>query len=310
MRMRFMAMVCGLAVGVMSMAVGAQPALQESIPSDQLLSGEADEHLEEIGRRAAGMELVLQVNAPDIWESEILTPLRRGAGDTRIEVKFVNTLRDTVVIRGVEAGQDEDPLDTLKRITNNAKARSLMADDPQEQEAESRQPNSAQENGKSSLRPDIEGPDTDVPEMRVERPRAELPKSNARESSRRARADRAEKRPDPAPQPKSAEEPASSPPDAGPVEEGVSPTPAEDAAAAEEKKRFEDMYNNGRAIRRSLAVDELRKDDLIFAGEHQNVVVRRGISTTAFWLDGAFPENRVEHQERNRYVVIERKEES
>ncbi len=189
MRMKFMVVVCGLAVGMMSMA-SAEPALKETISSDDLLSGAANERLEEIGRRAADNELVLQVNAPDIWESEILTPVRRGAGDTRIEIKFVNALRDTVMIRGVGADEAEDPLETLKRITNNAKARSLLEDEPREQESEPAPRDSGASGERSPSRPDIERPDTEVPEMRVERPAAKLPRSNARESSRRAREDR------------------------------------------------------------------------------------------------------------------------
>ncbi len=81
--------------------------------------------------------------------------------------------------------------------------------------------------------------------------------------------------------------------------------PADEAHAAEERQRFERLYNDGRTIREELGQDELKKGDLIFSGTHHNVVVRRGISTTAYWLEGDLPEDRIEHQERNRYRVAD-----
>lgn len=298
MRIKVFAMVCGLAVGVgVVSTAAAEPVLRESIHSKELLAGEANELLETIGRRAAEEELVLQINAPDIWESEILTPVRRGAGDTRLEVKFVNTLRDTVVIRGVKAGEDEDPLDTLKRITNNAKAHSIQDAAPEPARQQSMPP-ATKPNGPPTSPPDIERPTTEVPEMHVERPSAQLPETDTQASSRRAREKRVESLP--APEPEPVEQPAPEPP---PVPAATEPD--ESGAAAREEDRFEDLYNDGRPIRRSLAPDELKPEDLVFSGEHRNVVVRRGISTDAFWLEGALPEERLEHQERNRYVVVE-----
>lgn len=303
MRMKFMVVVCGLAVGMVSMAV-AEPALKETISSEDLLSGAANERLEGIGRRAAENELVLQVNAPDIWESEILTPVRRGAGDIRIEIKFVNALRDTVVIRGVGADEAEDPLETLKRITNNAKARSLLEDEPREKESESAPRDSAASSGQSPSRPDIERPDTEVPEMRVKRPAAKLPRSDAGESSRRAREDRDEGRLASRPRPEPSEQPDPVPPAATPTPEEEQ-APADESEAVEERRRFERLYNDGRTIREDLGADDLKKGDLIFSGAHYNVVVRQGISTKTYWLKGDLPEERIEHQERNRYLVAD-----
>lgn len=309
MRMRMMLLACGLAVGVIPVA-GAEAVMEETIASDVLLSGEANERLEDIGRRAAEEGLVLQVNAPDIWESEIMTPVRRGAGDGGLEVKFVNSMRDTVLIRGVEEGEDEDPLETLKRITNNAKARSIEQDsnggDTPEAETSSAPAGSSRSEKPSGSRPDIEQPSMDVPEVRVERPRAELPRSDVRESARQVNGARAEPRSTPEPRPQQAERPDAASRQSG---DRASAPDAGTAGEAAEKERFEEVYNQGRAIRRSLGTDQLKKDDLIYSGEHHNVVVRRGISTSVFWLDGELPENRIEHQERNRYVVVESKEE-
>lgn len=314
MRMRFIAVVCGLAVGMVQVAI-AEPVMEETIASDALLSGEANERLQDIGRRAAEQELVLQVNAPDIWESEILTPVRQGAGDTRLEVKFVNTMRDTVTIRGVEASEAEDPLETLKRITNNAKARSVTEQMEQDdgagqgagREAASSSP--SQSNKSSKSRPDIERPDTNVPEVRVERPTPEMPQSDLKASSRRLYEDEAARQSAGPPEPEAAEdpEPASAP--GGDPERDETDASIEDSrAASKEKRRLEDLYNDGRAVRRSLAPDELQKDDLIYSGNHHNLVVRDGIATRTFWLEGDLPEDRVEHQEHNRYVVIESKD--
>lgn len=314
MRMRFIAVVCGLAVGMVPVA-SAEPVMEETIASDALLSGEANERLQDIGRRAAEQELVLQVNAPDIWESEILTPVRQGAGDTRLEVKFVNTMRDTVTIRGVEASEAEDPLETLKRITNNAKARSVTEQMEQDdgagqgagREAASSSP--SQSNKSSKSRPDIERPDTNVPEVRVERPTPEMPQSDLKASSRRLYEDEAARQSAGPPEPEAAEdpEPASAP--GGDPEGDETDASIEDSrAASKEKRRLEDLYNDGRAVRRSLAPDELQKDDLIYSGNHHNLVVRDGIATRTFWLEGDLPEDRVEHQEHNRYVVIESKD--
>lgn len=310
MSIRFIAVVCGLALGMMSVA-GAEPAMQEAIASDELLSGQADERLENIGRRAAEQDLVLQVNAPDIWESEILTPVRRGAGDTRLEVKFVNTLSDTVEIRGVKAGEAEDPLDTLKRITNNAKVRSLQEEEPPEEEAGVASPGQPETGGPGgSSRPDIDRPATNVPEIRVERPKARLPQADARESSRRARLERGEERPAARPRPEPAETPESSDKAMARAEKPAPAAETDDAGASDERRRFERLYNDGRTIRQTLSADELKKEDLIFAGTHHNVVVRRGISTSVFWLDGEPPEDRIEHQERNRYAVVAAAEDS
>lgn len=314
MRMRSIAVVCGLAVGMVPVA-SAEPVMEETIASDALLSGEANERLQDIGRRAAEQELVLQVNAPDIWESEILTPVRQGAGDTRLEVKFVNTMRDTVTIRGVEASEAEDPLETLKRITNNAKARSVTEQMEQDdgagqgagREAASSSP--SQSNKSSKSRPDIERPDTNVPEVRVERPTPEMPQSDLKASSRRLYEDEAARQSAGPPEPEAAEdpEPASAP--GGDPERDETDASIEDSrAASKEKRRLEDLYNDGRAVRRSLAPDELQKDDLIYSGNHHNLVVRDGIATRTFWLEGDLPEDRVEHQEHNRYVVIESKD--
>lgn len=313
MRMRIMAVVCGLAVGAISVA-GAEPAMEETIASDDLLSGEANERLESIGRRAAEQELILQVNAPDIWESEIMTPVRRGAGDGGLEVNFVNTMRDTVLIRGVHEMEEEDPLETLKRITNDAKARSIEeAGDTGESagaKTGSAAPGAPRSEKSSNSRPDIEQPAMEAPETRVERPRAELPRSDIGESTRRVNGEESEQSgqraaPRPAPEP-------SKKPDLAPPQPGDGPSSATGGDAAgktAEKERFEDLYNEGRTIRRSLTAEQLRKDDRIYSGNHHNVVVRRGISTSVFWLEGELPDGRIEHQERNRYVVIESKQE-
>lgn len=318
MRMRFIAVVCGLAVGMVP-AASAEPVMEETIASDVLLSGEANEHLQDIGRRAAEQDLVLQVNAPDIWESEILTPVRQGAGDTRLEVKFVNTMRDTVTIRGVEASEAEDPLDTLKRITNDAKARSVTEqmeqDDRAGQGAERKAASSSasQSNKSSKSRPDIEKPDTNVPEVRVERPTPEMPQSDVRGSSRRLYENEAPRQSAEPPEAEAeaeaemAEESAPAP-DSDPGQDEPGASTQDTRAASKEKRRLEDLYNGGRAVRRSLAPNELEEDDLIYSGNHHNLVVRDGITTKTFWLEGDLPENRVEHQERNRYVVVERKE--
>lgn len=311
MRMRFIAVVCGLAVGMVSVA-GAEPVMDETIASDALLSGEANERLQDIGRRAAEQELVLQVNAPDIWESEILTPVRQGAGDTRLEVKFVNTMRDTVVIRGVEASEAEDPRETLKRITNNAKARSVTEEMERNEKAGQDESAASSRNSQSKKssksRPDIDKPDTNVPEVRVERPSPDMPQSNPGNSSHRLYADGMV--------PQSVERPQSEADEAGPVstpddgeEEAETAASTDDnEAAAKEKRRLEDLYNDGRTIRRTLSADELKKKDLIYSGNHHNLVVREGITTKTFWLEGSLPEDQVEHQERNRYVVVESKE--
>lgn len=313
MRMRIMAVVCGLAVGAISVA-GAEPAMEETIASDDLLSGEANERLESIGRRAAEQELILQVNAPDIWESEIMTPVRRGAGDGGLEVNFVNTMRDTVLIRGVHEMEEEDPLETLKRITNDAKARSIEETEDTGESAGAKTgsdaPGSPRSEKSSNSRPDIEEPAMEAPETRVERPRAELPRSDIGESTRRVNGEESEQskqRAAPRPAPEPSEKPDLAPPQPG---EGASPaTGGEAAGKTAEKERFEDLYNEGRAIRRSLTAEQLRKDDQIYSGNHHNVVVRRGISTSVFWLEGGLPDGRIEHQERNRYVVIESKQE-
>lgn len=313
MRMRIMAVVCGLAVGAISVA-GAEPAMEETIASDDLLSGEANERLESIGRRAAEQELILQVNAPDIWESEIMTPVRRGAGDGGLEVNFVNTMRDTVLIRGVHEMEEEEPLETLKRITNDAKARSIEETENTGESAGAKTgaaaPGSPSSEKSSNSRPDIEQPAMEAPETGVERPRAELPRSDIGESTRRVNgeeSEQSEQRAAPRPAPESSEKPDLAPPQPG---EGASPATGGDAAGkTAEKERFEDLYNEGRAIRRSLTAEQLRKDDRIYSGNHHNVVVRRGISTSVFWLEGGLPDGRIEHQERNRYVVIESKQE-
>jgi hypothetical protein len=310
--MRFIAVVCGLAVGMVSVA-SAEPVMEETIASDVLLSGEANERLQDIGRRAAEQELVLQVNAPDIWESEILTPLRQGAGDTRLEVKFVNTMRDTATIRGVEASKAEDPLETLKRITNDAKARSVMDEMErdegtarEEEAASSRRPPSSKS---PSSRPDIEKPDTNVPEVRIERPSPDMPQSNPGNSSRRLYDEGMVRQSAESPQPEVDDSgPVPAPDDDVEQAESAASTD-DDRAAAKEKRRLEGLYNNGRAIRRTLSADELEEKDLIYSGNHHNVVVRKGITRKTFWLEGVMPERRVEHQERNRYVVVESNEE-
>lgn len=311
MRMRFIAVVCGLAVGMVSVA-SAEPVMEETIGSDVLLSGEANEHLQDIGRRAAEQDLVLQVNAPDIWESEILTPVRQGAGDTRLEVKFVNTMRDTVTIRGVEASEAEDPLDTLKRITNNAKARSVTdemeRDERADQEEETASQTDSRSNESSRSRPDIDKPDTEIPEVRVERPTPDMPQSDLSGSSRRLYEDEASRQSAGRPQPEVKKPgPISAPEDDAKQAEAATST-GDDGAAAKEKHRLEGLYNDGRAIRRTLSVNELKKKDLIYSGNYHNLVVRKGITRRTFWLEGGLPEDRVEHQERNRYVVVESKE--
>lgn len=320
MRMRFIGVVCGLAVGMVSVASG-EPVMEETIASDVLLSGEANEHLQDIGRRAAEQDLVLQINAPDIWESEILTPVRQGAGDTRLEVKFVNTMRDKVIIRGVEASDAEDPLETLKRITNNAKARSVTEQMEQNDKAEqgagreAASSNGSQSNKSPKSRPDIEKPDTNVPEVRVERPTPEMPQSDLSGSSRRLYEDEAARQSAGPPEAEvkaeseGAEEPdPMSEPDGDPQRDEPGASTEDARAASKEKRRMEDLYNDGRAVRRSLAPNELQENDFIYSGNYHNLVVRDGITTKTFWLEGDLPESRVEHQERNRYVVVESNE--
>lgn len=312
MRMRFIAVVCGLAVGMVSVAV-AEPVMDETIASDALLSGEANERLQDIGRRAAEQELVLQVNAPDIWESEILTPVRQGAGDTRLEVKFVNTMRDTVVIRGVEASEAEDPRETLKRITNNAKARSVTEEMERNEKAGQDESAASSRNSQSEKssksRPDIDKPDTKVPEVRVERPSPDMPQSNPGNSSHRLSADGMVPQSVERPQPEVDEPGPVSTPDDGVEQAETAASTDDNEAAVKEKRRLEDLYNDGRTIRRTLSADELKKKDLIYSGNYHKVVVRKGITRKTFWLEGELPASRIQHQEGNRYVVTESKEE-
>lgn len=305
MRLRVIAILGAVALATTASA----QVLNEKLSSEAVLSGEATKRLEDIGRRAAEADLVLQVNAPDLWEAEILTPVRRGAGDKRLEIKFVNTMSETVVIRGVKAGENEDPLETLKRITNNAKARSIQAEE--EAEAAS-QPAPGQQSSEpaSNSRPDIERPKMDVPEVRVERPQARLPEADARESSRKARGEGGVAQ-SPAPAPAAQESAAAARAAEATEERGVATgeqdaaesRAVDEAAADEEAERFERLYNNGRSIRRTIRPGELEAGDLVFRGNYHDVVVRRGISTDAFWLDGDIPEERLEHENRNRYAV-------
>lgn len=283
-------------LGALVLATAASArVLNEELSSEAVLSGEANEKLEAIGRRAAEAGLVLQVNAPDLWESEILTPVRRGAGNANLEIEFVNTMSETVVIRGVKPGENEDPLETLRRITNSAKVHSVEAEESADSSGAPAPAAEPEERSAAPQRPAIERPSMDMPEVKIERPRAALPRADATKSSRRARGERAAA---------AIHAPATG---TGNGVAGVSElSRVDDGSADEEAERFERLYNNGRTIRRSLRPDELEAGDLIFTGEYHNVVVRRGISTDAFWLEGGLPTDRLRHDEQNRYVVEER----
>lgn len=304
-----------LLLTALSPATAVETVLDERFSGNAVLDGEADEQLRAIGRRAASENLALQVTAPDLWERRILEPIHAGAGEKELIIEFVNALSDTVEIQGIPADQAEDPLETLKRITQNAKARAAGAG--AERRPVERQASGSPQRPENRPRPDIERPSTEIPEMKVERPRASLPAPGFNGKSGAEKRDSAD--PSKTGTQASAHAMASEPAPAADSHDATHSTAAADsasrtppstvqAAVAEdgrgERALFERLYNQGRAIEARLDAFELKPGDLVFTGEHWNVVVRRGISSEAYWLEGEMPGERVAHVERNKYRVV------
>lgn len=294
-------------------AGAVEPVVEARIEGRAVLDGEADDRLRAIGRRAAREHLALQVSAPDLWERRILDPIRVGAGDASLTIKYVNALSDVVTITGIPVDQAEDPLETLRRITRNAKARAAGIGEQDEEEpviADTRRPQEP-----SGSAPEIERPAMDLPEVKVDRPRAALPTPgngrnglpSASETARAGARNGAGAGNNGAGAARARGEG-----DAGGDGAGARGTPVANAAPAEEsevaaeRERFERLYNEGRTIGSSLEPGQLERGDLVFTGAHHSVVVRRGISTRAYWLKGELrlDQSGIEHAERNKYLVV------
>ncbi|MEM9532911.1 MAG: hypothetical protein AAGA23_18465 [Pseudomonadota bacterium] len=70
---------------------------------------------------------------------------------------------------------------------------------------------------------------------------------------------------------------------------GDAESPAEKTAAVDEdeKSRMERLYNNGRAVNRSLSIAALRPDDVLYVGNGMILVARRvQVNLKRYWLDG------------------------
>lgn|GEM_PF-6687560 len=298
--MRSAVILFALLVGVAGVSAHAvELSLDVTFEGGKVLDGDADQQLKEIGRRAADENLALEVRAPDLWKSRVLQPIRDGVGKADVKIEFVNVLAKEVRVRGLPADQAEDPIETLKRITSGAKAHAAGIDQSAQESAPA--PRSVPESGSeaASERPDMKQPDLDMPKVKVKRPSAHLP--DVSEAARDSISDSSD---DPEGGPRRAgESRAAEPPAAGDVNAGGAA--GENAgSAAEERKLFERLYNDARDIDRTLTPEQLEEGDLVFSGQFMNVVVRRKISTDAYWLQGALPMERLRHDERNRYTVM------
>lgn len=269
-------------------------SLDVTFEGGKVLDGDADRQLKSIGQRAADENLALEVRAPDLWKSRVLQPIRDGVGRADVKIEFVNVLTKEVRVRGLPADQAEDPIDTIKRITSGAKAHAAGLDQKEQDAAPAPAPRSVPESGSNagSERPDMKRPDLEVPKVEVERPSAHLP--DVSEAARDSISDSGT-----GGRGSAGKQPAAEPP-----ETSGSSVPGTTESAAQERKLFERLYNDGRDIDRTLSPGQLEEGDLVFTGQFMNVVVRRKISADAYWLRGSLPMDRLRHDERNRYTVV------
>ena len=292
-------------------------AIQVDISAEDLLTGEADEKLQQAGAQAAIEERPVTLTAPSYWREMVEEQLNVGAGDTTLSITYRETFIESVIVRlgGVSEApaaeaevaavepapqasapppevdiQPERPevvafeRPSLESIESDAADAVEAVNGNDLQPAleiaidESAVPDLPVSNGNAVEAEEVV--DDVVAEAPVSEPVIEEPAVEVVETA-------------PVPEPAPAE-----------VASAADPTPAEDAPAtdptpgvtdaaigtaaiAAARESLESRLNRGREIDKELRPDQLRPGDQLFRTDGVVAVVRRSsLRNNAYWLEG------------------------
>jgi len=288
-------------------ASGAAVAQQADITSAQLLSGQADAKLQQLGKEAKAGNKKLVISAPQQWHDLILEQLRRGGSDIKVEIR--DSFAESVMVRSADGAEAPAPVATP---APQAQPSPAPAPPARPTPAPAPTPKPAAPAPKPAPAP-VSRPATPPPTPKpaptaapVATPAQSLPASPAPAPSPPP-----QPAPDPAPAAATAE-PAPAPAPAPAAAPTPAPTAATQTSSGAEvesiRRRLEQNLNRGDAASGDMSSDQLLTGDLVYdQGPVRAVVRRSGARTQLFWLAGEVDLARVEFKELggDRYQVIE-----
>lgn len=247
----------------------AAMAQEVDLNGKDFLSGAGDAKLADIARQAAAEGKVLEVTAPDYWQSKVAGKLHAGAAN--VGIKANNGFFENVSVRAIAGKAEPKPADAAAKA---AAAERSAADRAAAERA-------------AAERAAADRAESD----RIAAEQAAAAKAAAdRAAADKAAAEKAAA--DKAVADKAAAEKAAA--DKAAAEKAAATKAAADKIAAI-RSRMEKNVNDGREADGALNVSQLQKDDQLFIDENIRGVVRRsGAHTQMFWLEGDLNLDRVE----------------
>ena len=299
------------------------------IPSEDLLSGQADERLKAIGERVATEGKSIQVTVPSYWKDMVTEQLRASEAAANLEMTYRDTFIESVIVR-----ISDEPLAVTSRPASTPAPKPVaQTPKPVAPDAPAVDRRASRETAQGQLREQAEEmrneravpqkqeiPDV-APTVTMSRPSDVLGESGAEPSSEKTEQVAVEDA-DPI-----AEEPEDMPVAeqqvaALPAEEDVSESEPEvetanDGVAAENEEAaarasLSERLNNGQEIYKTLSVSQLRRGDQLFVTDGIIAVVRRSrVGRNAYWLDGNLNLDREEirRERAGKYEVLRRVDE-
>lgn len=291
--------------------------VQIDVTADDLLSGKADEVLQQAGAQASIEGRPVSVTAPSYWREMVEEQLNQGAGDDTLAINYRETFIESVIVRLGALGQSES---AQAQAEAAAEEEVIQAAPPPVVDIQPERPQVAFERPTATLEPEAASAVDDVQQTTEQgvngansalRPSLELalsetaiaqpPASNGSESVAEEAVEAIEEaveEPPVAVEEVAVEAPAIEAPAvveqdtavaASQPADSVSDETEDDTGFTTEQARdsLERRLNSGRTINNSLRPDQLRPGDQLFRTGGVIAVVRRSqLRNSAYWLDG------------------------
>ncbi|GJM08190.1 MAG: hypothetical protein DHS20C11_04660 [Lysobacteraceae bacterium] len=312
-----------LAAAVTALFLSASVLAQEGtvqidVSAEDLLSGKADEVLQQAGAQASIEGRPVSVTAPSYWREMVEEQLNQGAGDDALTINYRETFIESVIVRLGALGQSES---AQAQAEAAAEEEVIQAAPPPVVDIQPERPQVAFERPTATLEPEAASAVDDVQQTTEQavngansalRPSLELalsetaiaqpPASNGSESVAEEAVEAIEEEvvdePPVAVEEVAVEEPAVEEPAvveqdtevvASQPADTVSDEIEDDTGFTTDQARdsLERRLNSGRTINNSLRPDQLRPGDQLFRTGGVIAVVRRSqLRNSAYWLDG------------------------
>lgn len=302
------------------------------IPSEDLLSGQADERLKAIGERVATEGKSIQVTVPSYWKDMVTEQLRASEAAANLELTYRDTFIESVIVR-----ISDEPLAVTSRPASTPAPKPVaQTPKPVAPDAPAVDRRASRETAQGQLREQAEEmrneravpqkqeiPDV-APTVTMSRPSDVLGESGAEPSTKTIEPVAVEDT-DPIVEdledmPVTEQQVAALPAEEKP-EEVSAPEPevetATEVVAVEDEEAaarasLSERLNNGQEIYKTLSVSQLRRGDQLFVTDGIIAVVRRSrVGRNAYWLDGNLNLDREEirRERAGKYEVLRRVDE-